>query len=121
VSLALSDVIEQILAMDVARFEFCLNRLRINLLHRRVHYDGRAILLCPRELDLLTHLVLRCPVIVSRAELLRHVCNLSFDPGTNVIDVHLSRLRSKLREAGAAPLIETVRGQGYRLAMPSGA
>lgn len=107
--------------MDVARFEFGSNRLRINLLHRLVRYDGKAIRLCPRELDLLVHLVLRYPIIVSRAELLRHVCNLSIDPGTNVIEVHLSRLRSKLREVGAAPLIETVRGQGYRLAMPDGA
>ncbi|MGJ8536402.1 MAG: winged helix-turn-helix domain-containing protein [Parasphingopyxis sp.] len=117
VVLALSVLCGQISAMDVARFELGSDRLRINLLHRRVRYDGKPISLCPRELDLLVHLVLRCPVIVSRAELLRHVCKLSIDPGTNVIDVHLCRLRSKLKEAGAAPLIETVRGQGYRLAI----
>jgi two-component system OmpR family response regulator len=106
--------------MDLARFELGSDRLRINLLHRRVFYDGRAINLCPRELDLLVHLFLRCPAIVSRAELLRHVCNLSIDPGTNVIDVHLFRLRTKLGEGGGARLIETVRGQGYRIAMSDG-
>lgn len=104
--------------MDVARFEFGTDRLRIDLLRRRVSYDGNAIALCPRELDLLIHLFLRCPFTVSRAELLRDVCNLSFDPGTNIIEVHLSRLRAKLRECGGTRLIETVRGQGYRLAIP---
>jgi two-component system, OmpR family, response regulator len=121
VRLALWSACGQFPAMDVARFEFGFDRLRINLLHRRVCYDGKPVLLCPRELDLLVHLILRRPVIVSRAELLRHVCKLSIDPGTNVIEVHLSRLRSKLREAGAASLIETVRGQGYRLATAHGA
>lgn len=120
VRLALWIAYGQISAMDVARFEFGFDRLRINLLYRHVCYDGQPVLLCPREMDLLVHLILRCPVIVSRAELLRHVFKLTIDPGTNVIEVHLSRLRSKLREAGAAPLIETVRGQGYRLAAAAG-
>jgi two-component system OmpR family response regulator len=50
---------------------------------------------------------------VSRRDLLREVWNLSFDPGTNVVDVHVNRLRRKLEDAGLSSLVRTVRGQGY--------
>lgn len=104
--------------MDGARFQLGSNGFRIDLLRRRVVLDGQSIALCPREMDLLAYLFLRYPAIASRTDLLRHVCNLRIDPGTNVIEVHLSRLRAKLRECGGANVIETVRGEGYRLAIP---
>ncbi len=83
-----------------------------------MRYRGRRVRLCHREFDLLLHLVLRSPEIVSRRELLREVCRLDFDPGTNVVEVHMSRLRAKLSEEGATGLIDTVRGSGYRLTEP---
>jgi DNA-binding response OmpR family regulator len=62
---------------------------------------------------LLTHLAARADHVVSRSELLSHVWATSFDPESNVVDVHVSRLRDKLGRC--AWMIETVRGQGYRL------
>ena len=52
---------------------------------------------------------------VSRVELLRTVWEMDFDPGTNLLDVHLSRLRSKLEAAGGARIVHTVRGEGFRI------
>ncbi|MBC2777116.1 winged helix-turn-helix domain-containing protein [Parasphingopyxis marina] len=103
--------------MGVGRFELGTEQLKVDLLGRAAVYRGERIALCPRELDLLAHLLIRHPATVSRAELLRAVCRLSIDPGTNVVEVHLCRLRAKLARRGAGRIIETVRGEGYRLAM----
>jgi DNA-binding response OmpR family regulator len=89
-----------------------LGPLAIDRLGRRVLAGARELDLTARELDLLVHLAFRREQVVSRADLLTHVWGMSHDPGTNVVDVHVSRLRDKLEEH--AWMIETVRGSGYR-------
>jgi DNA-binding response OmpR family regulator len=88
--------------------------LRLDLVRRQVTRGGRAIDLSPREFDLLLALVRASGKVLARSELLREVWNIDFDPGTNVVDVHIGRLRRKIDRIGS-PLIHTVRGEGYRL------
>jgi two-component system copper resistance phosphate regulon response regulator CusR len=76
---------------------------------------GKALDLTPREFQLLEHLLLHRGEVVRRTDLLEKVWDLSFDPETNVVDVHVANLRRKLRRATGADLIETIRGVGYRL------
>jgi DNA-binding response OmpR family regulator len=78
-----------------------------------VRVSGRAIALSPREHALLAYLVRRRGEVVSRAEILRDVFGYGFDPGPNLIDVHLAHLRKKL--AGTRVAVETIRGAGFRL------
>ncbi|KPF70806.1 XRE family transcriptional regulator [alpha proteobacterium AAP81b] len=89
--------------------------LDIDLLARRVTRGGRKIELQPREFRLLEFLLRHRDQVVTRTMLLEGVWDYHFDPGTNVIDVHVSRLRKKLDDGGARPLLHTVRGAGYRL------
>jgi two-component system OmpR family response regulator len=89
--------------------------LEIDLLARRVTRSGRKIDLQPREFRLLEFLLRHRDQGVTRTMLLEDVWDYHFDPGTNVIDVHVSRLRKKLDDGGAKPLLHTVRGAGYRL------
>ena len=108
----------------VARLEAVLRRhasaqievgdLKLDLAHRRLERAGEEIDLSPREFELLLALALARGRVLSRKELLREVWRLEFEPGTNVLDVHMTRLRKKLGRRGGSP-IETVRGQGYRL------
>ena len=76
---------------------------------------GREITLQPREYRLLEYLLRHSGQVVTRTMLLENVWDYHFDPQTNVIDVHISRLRQKLDRNGDAPLIHTVRGAGYCL------
>jgi DNA-binding response OmpR family regulator len=78
-----------------------------------VCFGDRRVMLSPREHALLVHLARRRGEVVSRQEILRDVFGYEFDPGTNVIDVHLAHLRKKL--AGAPIALETIRGAGIRL------
>jgi two-component system OmpR family response regulator len=80
-----------------------------------VHVGERAVALSPREHALLHHLVRCSPGIVSRRRLLADVFEYAFDPGTNLVEVHVANLRRKLEQAGARSRIETVRGAGYTL------
>jgi two-component system OmpR family response regulator len=89
--------------------------LEMDLLSRRVRRGSRVIALQPREFRLLEYLLRHPDQVVTRTMLLEGVWDYHFDPGTNVIDVHVSKLRRKLEEAGEAPLLHTVRGAGYRL------
>jgi two-component system OmpR family response regulator len=89
--------------------------LKLDLATRAVWRGGRALDLSPREFDLLRVLVSNADRVMTRAELLASVWGIHFDPETNVVDVHVARLRRKL-EAHARPLIHTVRGEGYVLA-----
>ncbi len=91
--------------------------LEMDLLSRRVKRAGRTIVLQPREFRLLEYLMRHPDQVVTRTMLLEGVWDYHFDPGTNVIDVHISRLRKKLDEGGAVPLLHTVRGAGYRLGL----
>lgn len=109
----------------VARIEAVLRRrrslgpiefgdLRLDPSRRKVERAGQAVDLSPREYDLLQALLRGRGDLKSRAQLLSEVWDLDFDPGTNVLDVHIGRIRRKLDRHGR-PLIETVRGKGYRL------
>lgn len=89
--------------------------LEMDLLARRVTRGGTTITLQPREFRLLEFLLRHAEQVVTRTMLLEGVWDYHFDPGTNVIDVHLSRLRKKVDEGFARPLLHTVRGVGYRL------
>lgn len=91
--------------------------LRIDLARRVVERGGERIEMSPREFDLL-HALARAPGrVMSRAELLKEAWGIDFDPGTNLVDVQVARLRRKLHRAGP-PVIHTVIGEGYRLGDP---
>ena len=92
--------------------------LAIDLISRTASRRGKEILLLPREFQLLEYLVRNEGRIVSRAMLLQHVWDLHFDPSTNIIDVYVGRLRRKVDDEQAYPLIHTVRGVGYCLRAP---
>ena len=89
--------------------------IEIQVRARTAHRGGRHLSLSPKEFDLLHYMMENAGEIVTREMLLRHVWKLQFDPQTNVIDVHLVRLRRKLEEGAARPCLETVWGRGYRL------
>ena len=89
--------------------------LELDLLTRNVARAGTAIVLQPREFKLLEYLVRNAGHIVTRTMLLENVWDYHFDPQTNVIDVHVSRLRGKLDKGFDVPLLQTVRGAGYMI------
>ncbi len=92
--------------------------LEMDRLKRSVKRAGQAIALQAREFRLLEYLMLHAGQVVTRTMLLEQVWGYHFDPQTNVIDVHMSRLRTKLDKHAAHPLIHTVRGAGYCLREP---
>jgi two-component system OmpR family response regulator len=92
--------------------------LAIDLISRTASRRGKEILLLPKEFQLLEYLVRNEGRVVSRAMLLQHVWDLHFDPSTNIIDVYVGRLRRKVDDQQAYPLIHTVRGVGYCLRAP---
>lgn len=87
--------------------------LTLDRLRRTVTRGERAIELQPREFRLLEELMLNAGRIVTRTMLLERVWDFHFDPGTNIIETHISRIRSKIDRGGDTPLIHTVRGAGY--------
>ena len=89
--------------------------LEIDLLTRTVTRGGKPILLQPREFKLLEFLVRNAGHIVTRTMLLENVWDYHFDPQTNVIDVHISRLRAKIDKGHDEPILQTVRGAGYMI------
>jgi DNA-binding response OmpR family regulator len=89
--------------------------LELDRLRRSVQRGQRVIVLAPRQFRLLEYLLLNVGRAVSRSELLREVWSLSFDPESNLVDAHISTLRSALESAGEPRLIHTVRGVGYTL------
>jgi two-component system OmpR family response regulator len=90
--------------------------LQLDRLTRMVHRGERKIALQPREFRLLEYLMQHQGEVVTRTMLLEAVWDYHFDPGTNVIDVHISRLRRKIDDGEGDVLFHTVRGAGYRLA-----
>jgi two-component system OmpR family response regulator len=89
--------------------------LEMDLLARTVKRDGKKLDLQPREFRLLEYLMRHSGQTVTRKMLLENVWDYHFDPQTNVIDVHISRLRSKIDRDFGQTLLHTVRGSGYRL------
>jgi two-component system OmpR family response regulator len=92
--------------------------LEMDLLARTVTRAGREIELQPREFRLLEYLLRHAGHVVTRTMLLENVWDYHFDPQTNVIDVHISRLRQKIDKGFGYPLLHTVRGAGYSLRPP---
>lgn len=89
--------------------------LKMELLTRNVTLDGQDLMLQPKEFQLLKYLMEHANQVISRTLLFEAVWDYHFDPRTNVIDVHIAKLRRKFEELGHGELIETVRGSGYRL------
>ena len=89
--------------------------LEMNLLTRKVTRAGQTIDLLPREFSLLEHLLRRKGRVQTRTMLMEAVWDIHYDPMTNVVDTHISRLRSKVDKPFKTELIETVRGAGYRI------
>ena len=92
-----------------------VGELEMDLIHRSVHRQGKEIDLQPREFQLLEFMMRHAGQSVTRTMLLEKVWEYHFDPQTNVIDVHISRLRSKIDKGFERPMLQTVRGAGYRL------
>ncbi len=92
--------------------------LQMDLLSRKVTREGKDIDLQPREFRLLEYLMKHAGQVVTRTMLLENVWEYHFDPQTNVIDVHVSRLRAKIDKNFETPLLHTVRGAGYTLRAP---
>ena len=92
--------------------------LELDMLSRRVQRAGRKIELKPREFLILEYLMRHRGQVVTRTMLLESVWDYHFDPQTNVIDVHMSRLRQKIDKGFETPLLHTVRGAGYALREP---
>jgi two-component system OmpR family response regulator len=93
--------------------------LEVDLLSRTVQRDGQRIDLQPREYELLEYLMKNAGQLVTRTMLLEKVWGFHFDPKTNFVESHISRLRGKINNNGRADLIETVRGSGYFLRAPT--
>lgn len=89
--------------------------LELDRLSHEVKRAGKAITLQPREFRLLEYMMQHAGQVVTRTMLLENVWDYHFDPQTNVIDVHISRLRSKIERDFGPPLLHTVRGAGYIL------
>jgi two-component system OmpR family response regulator len=92
--------------------------LRLDLRTRRAERAGVPILLQPREFRLLEYLARNAGQVLTRTMLLESVWDYHFDPQTNVIDVHISRLRNKIDRGFEQPMLHTVRGSGYVLKAP---
>ncbi|MEO1042123.1 MAG: response regulator transcription factor [Pseudomonadota bacterium] len=94
---------------------FSVDDLEMDILARTVRRGGKKIDLQPREFRLLEYLLRHAGQVVTRTMLLENVWEYHFDPQTNVIDVHISRLRAKIDKGFDKPLLKTVRGAGYTL------
>jgi len=89
--------------------------LRVDLLNRKVTRGARSIVLQPREFKLLEYLMRHANQVVTRTMLLENVWDYHFDPQTNVVDVHISKLRQKIDADFERPLLRTVRNAGYTM------
>ncbi len=91
----------------------------LDRLSHGVSRGGEELILQPREFRLLEYLMKNAGQVVTRTMLLENVWDYHFDPQTNVIDVHMSRLRAKIDKGQEKPLLHTVRGAGYMIREPS--
>ena len=104
-------------ASEPQKTRLSVGDLEIDLLSRHVSRAGRAIALGGREFNLLEFLARHAGQVVTRTMMLEKIWNYHFDPGSNVVDVHIGRLRRKLEDGFSTPILHTVRGAGYRLAV----
>jgi two-component system, OmpR family, response regulator len=102
-------------AQETTQTKLKAGELEMDLLTRTVTRAGQSILLQPREFKLLEYLMRNAGHIVTRTMLLENVWDYHFDPQTNVIDVHVSRLRGKIDKGFDEPMLQTVRGAGYMI------
>jgi len=93
--------------------------LELDLISRKVRRAGQEIEIQPREFRLLEYLMRNAGRVVTRTMLLENVWEFHFDPKTNIVETHISRLRSKIDRGFDAELLETVRGSGYLLRAPA--
>lgn len=93
--------------------QLTVGNVMLNRLTREVLVAGQPLRLTPREFGMLEHFLMHSGEVVTRTELLDKVLERSFDPGTNVVDVNVTRLRKKLQEASATAAIEARRGVGF--------
>jgi two-component system OmpR family response regulator len=92
-----------------------VGELALDLLKRKASHHGEALDLQPTEFKLLEYMMRHPGQVLTRTMILEGVWGCRFDPGTNLIDVHVGRLRKKVGAAGEDPQIRTVRGSGYML------
>ncbi len=100
---------------EEAETRYQVGDLELDRLAHKVSRAGQDILLQPREYRLLEYLMKNAGQVVTRTMLLEHVWDYHFDPQTNVIDVHISRLRGKIDKNFDTPILHTVRGAGYMI------
>ena len=100
-------------ATPVPPMVLTFENVAVNIVTHQAFVDGRPLHVTPKEFSLLHTFMRRHGETINRAELLERVWEMHFDPGSNVVDVHVSRLRTKLHQAGAAVMIEAVRGAGF--------
>ncbi len=89
--------------------------LEIDLIQRKVERGGQPVELQAQEFKLLEYMMRNAGRVVTRTMLLEHVWNLNFDPRTNIVETHMSRLRAKIDRGQTRELIHTIRGTGYTL------
>ncbi len=118
---AFSELLARVEALDRrghakdAETVYKVGDLELDRLSHTVRRAGREIILQPREFRLLEYLMRHAGQVVTRTMLLENVWDYHFDPQTNVIDVHVSRLRAKIEKEFDSPVLHTVRGAGYML------
>ena len=113
--LARIEVLSKRIISDTADTLLSVSDLKLDRLSHKVFRDDQKILLQPREYRLLEYLMRNAGKVVTRTMLLEQVWDYHFDPQTNVIDVHISRLRAKIDKEFDFPLLHTIRGTGYIL------
>jgi two-component system OmpR family response regulator len=99
--------------------ELCFDNLHMDLLSRKVTRGDRRIELQPKEFALLEYLVRNAGHVVSKTMIMERVWDYHFDPGTNVVEARVSKLREKIDRGSDYPLIQTIRGVGYVLKKPN--
>jgi len=113
--LARLDALSRRVRPDAAETHLEVADLRMDLLSRKVVRGSRPVVLQPREFKLLEYLMRHAGQVVTRTMLLENVWDYHFDPQTNVVDVHISKLRQKIDVDSERPLLKTVRNAGYML------
>ena len=98
--------------------EIVIGTLTLDRMAHEVRHGSNRLRLTPKEYKLLEYFLLRPDKVITRTDLLENVWDINFDPGSNIVDAHVARMRGKLKNATGAPQIETVRGFGFRLISP---